>query len=57
MYELSNCDHVLGIVLQTGVSGGNWAHDPHANSLAQYPLEYQGNLKVLEIQTWNISTQ
>ena len=35
---------VLGVVLQTRVSGGNRTHDPHANSLAQYPLVYQGTL-------------
>ena len=38
---LSNFDHVLGEVPQTRVSGGNRTHDSHANSLAQYPLDYQ----------------
>ena len=33
---------MLGAVLQTRVSGGNRIHDPHANSLAHYPLDYQG---------------
>ena len=32
--ELSNFEHMLGIVLQTGVFGGNRTDDPHANSLA-----------------------
>ena len=29
---------------QTKVSVGNRTHDPHANSLAHYPLDYQGTL-------------
>ena len=33
--------HVLGVVLQTRVSGGNRTHDPHANRLAHYTLDYQ----------------
>ena len=33
---------MLGIVSQTRVSGGNRTHDPHANSLAYYALDYQG---------------
>ena len=40
--ELRNLDHVLGVVSQTTVSGGNQTHDPHSNSLAHYPLDYQG---------------
>ena len=44
-YELSNFDHVLGVVFQTRVSGGNRIHDSHANNLAHYPLEYQGTHK------------
>ena len=40
--ELSNFDHMLGVVSQTRVSGENRTHDPHANSLANYPLDYQG---------------
>ena len=36
IYELSNFDHVLGVVSQTRVSGGNRIHDPYANSLAHY---------------------
>ena len=43
-YEQSNLDHVLGVVSQTRVSGGNRTHDPHANSLAHYQLGYQGTL-------------
>ena len=35
IYELSNFVHVLGVMSQTRVSGGNRTHDPHANSLAQ----------------------
>ena len=35
---------MLGIVSQIRVSGGNRTHDPHANSLAYYPLDYQGTL-------------
>ena len=45
-YELSNFDHVLGVVSQTRVSGGNRTHDLHANSLAYYPLYYQGTIKI-----------
>ena len=33
-YELSNFDHVLGVVSQTRVSDGNRIHEPHANGLA-----------------------
>ena len=39
IYELSNFDHVLGVVSQTRVSGGNRIHNPHANSLAHYLLD------------------
>ena len=42
IYELSKFDHVLGVVSQTSVSGGNRTHNPHANSLAHYPLDFQG---------------
>ena len=38
-YELSNFDHVLGVVSQTIISAGNRAHDSHANSLAHYLLD------------------
>ena len=31
-------------MLQTRISGWNRTHDPHANSLAHYPLDYQGTL-------------
>ena len=44
IYELSNFDHLLGVESQTRVSGRNQTHDPHANSLAHYPLDYQGTL-------------
>ena len=40
--ELSNSDHVLGIVLQTKVSGRNRTHNPHAKNLAHYSLDYHG---------------
>ena len=36
--------HVLGVVSQTRVSGGNRDHNPNANSLAHYPPDYQGTL-------------
>ena len=39
---MSNLDHVLDVVSQTRVSGGNRTHNPHANSPAHYPLDYQG---------------
>ena len=39
IYELSNFDHLLGVVSQIRVSGGNRTHDPHTNSLAHYPLD------------------
>ena len=42
IYELSNFDHVLGVVSQTRVSVGNRTQDPHANSLAHYPRDYHG---------------
>ena len=29
---MSNFDHVLGVVSQTGASDWNRTHDPHANS-------------------------
>ena len=38
---MSNFDHVLGIVSETRVSGGNGTHCVHANSLA---LGYQATL-------------
>ena len=40
-YELSNCDHMLGIVSHIRVSGGIPTNDPHPNNLAHYPLDYQ----------------
>ena len=42
IYELSNLDHLFGVVSQIRVSGGNRTHDLHANSLAHYPPNYQG---------------
>ena len=42
LFILDNLDHTLGVVSPTRVSGGNRTHDPHANSLAHYPLDYQG---------------
>ena len=36
MYELSNYDHVLGVVSQTRVSGHTRTDDAFANSLAHY---------------------
>ena len=33
---------MLVVVSQARVSGENRTHDPHANSLAHYPLDYQG---------------
>ena len=39
MHELSKFYHVLGVMSQTRVSSAI-AHDPHANSLAHYPLDY-----------------
>ena len=42
IYELSTLYHVPHGVSQTTVSGGIRTHDPHANSLAHYPLDYQG---------------
>ena len=45
MYELSDFDHVFGIVSQTRVSGGKRTHNPHANTVvAYYTLDYQGTL-------------
>ena len=40
IYELFNFDHVVGVVSQTRVSGGNRTHGPHVNSLAHYSLDY-----------------
>ena len=41
VYELSNFGHILDVVSQIRVSGSNQTHDPHANSLAHYPIDYQ----------------
>ena len=35
---------MLGVLSQTKVSGGNRTHDPQANSLEHYLLDYQGTL-------------
>ena len=43
IYELSNFDHVLGVVLQ-GREPDNRTHDPRVNSPAHYNLDYQGTL-------------
>ena len=40
IYELSNCDHVVGIVSQNRVSDGSRTQDFHTNSLALYPIDY-----------------
>ena len=42
IYEMSNFNHVFGVASQTRVSGGNRTHDPRANCIAYYPLDYQG---------------
>ena len=42
MYELSNFDHVLDVLSQTKVSGGNQTHNPKTNSLAQDPKRTAG---------------
>ena len=34
----------MEVVSQTRVSGGNRTHNPHANSLAHHPLDYQGTV-------------
>ena len=44
IYQLCNFDRVLDTVSQIRVSDGNRTHDPHANNLALYPLDYQGTL-------------
>ena len=33
IYDMSNFDHVLCVVSQTKVSGGNWIYDPQAGSI------------------------
>ena len=43
---MSNFDHVLGVVPQTRVFGGNRTHDPYAISLAHYLLDYQGTREI-----------
>ena len=54
VYELSNLDHLLGVVSQTKVSGGNRIHYHHANSLAHYPIDYQGTLSLIFVQSFYI---
>ena len=46
VYELSTFDHVVGVVSQTRVSGGNRTHDPHANSLSHYSVDDKSALKL-----------
>ena len=41
---MSKFDHVLGVVSQTKVFGGNRTHDSHAHSLAHRPQDYNGTL-------------
>ena len=41
---MSKIDHVLGVVSQTIVSGGNRTHDCQGNILAYYALDYQGKV-------------
>ena len=40
IYDLSNLDHVLAVVLQARVSGWNRTHDPHANSLVHFKFNF-----------------
>ena len=40
IYKLSNFDHVLRVVSQTRVYGGNRSYDSHSNSFGHCPLEY-----------------
>ena len=54
IYEQSNFDHLLGVVSQTRVSGGNRTHDPHTNSVAHYLLDYQGTLFIALFQFYVI---
>ena len=49
IYELSNFDHMFGVVSQTRDSGGNRIHDHHANSLTHYLLYYQGTPIIIYI--------
>ena len=56
--ELSNFDHVLCVVSQTGVFAGNWTHDPQAN--IAYPLGYQDIFFLnenLHLQAFSSSTR
>ena len=41
MYELSKLGHVLGVMSQTRVPGGNQNHHPHTYSLTHYSLDNQ----------------
>ena len=50
-YDLSNFNHVLGAVSQTKTFGGSRTYDLHANSLAHYPLDYQGTLLTSDFLT------
>ena len=42
VYKLSNFAHILSVVSQASVSCSNRTHEPYANSLAHYPLNYPG---------------
>ena len=39
IYELSNFNHLLSVVLNTRASRWNQNHDPHANSQTYYQLD------------------
>ena len=43
---------MLSVVPQTTVSRANRTHDPYANSLAHYPLDYQGTLFFLTLNLY-----
>ena len=47
IYDLSNFNHVLGVVSQTKASDGNRNHDAHAKSLPHNPLHYQGTQTIV----------
>ena len=52
MYELSNFDHVLGVVSQTRVSGGNRTHDSHDNGTVFFFLCFLNILIFLIKYRW-----
>ena len=45
IYELSNFDHVLGVVSENRTSDRNRTHDPQANNLAHDLPHYQSTRK------------